>query len=341
MAKTQIETGDALTKKVWEEKLFRDAVKESYFSRFMGEGPDNIVQTKTQLEKEQGDKITFGLRKRLSGDGVTGTDILEGNEERLTWHDDSVTLEMYRHAVRDRGRLDRKRAVFSISDESKMALKDWGSEKIDQLCFDAITDSPTKTFYLNSSGLFTGTDTPATASGALDATNSKLTLDFLSGIKAWVKTGGNRQQTPLRPVKVDGKECYVFLTHPDSLYDLKVSSAWQQAAREAHERGKNNPLFKGAVGFWDGIIIHEHENIPLATDGGGGAVPYAKAVFMGAQSLVWAWGKREEVVQETFDYKNEIGHAWCMISKTKKPKFNSLDFGCVGAYVARTNISGI
>lgn len=346
MSKTAFATSNDLTKKAWEEKLFRDSVKEAYFSKFQGSGSDSIVQVKEQLTKDKGDKITFGLRMRLTGAGVTSGQILEGNEERLVTHSNSVTLEQYRHAVRDDGALSRQRAMFSISDEARSAIKDWMSEKVDQLAFDAVgvgagaTVDPSKIFYKTGSTTFLATGTPATAKSALHATDSKLTLSFISFIKAFAKTGGNRTYVPLRPVKVEGKEYYVLLVHPDALFDLKATSEYQQAQREAQERGKANPLFTGAAAIWDGVVIHEHENCAIAADGGGGSVAWTKAVFLGAQSLVWAWGQRPEVIQETFDYKNEEGYGISMIAGVAKSKFNSLDYGSLGVYLSRTNVAG-
>ena len=261
---------------------------------------------------------------RLSGAGVTSGQILEGNEERLVTHSNSVTLEQYRHAVRDDGALSRQRAMFSISDESRSAIKDWMSEKVDQLHFDALgigagaTVDPSKIFYKTGASTFLATGTAATAKAALHATNSLLTLNFISFMKAWAKTGGNRSYIPLRPVKVDGKEYYVLLVHPDALFDLKVSSEWQQAQREAQERGKSNPLFSGAAGVWDGVVIHEHENCAVATDGGGSTVAWTRAAFIGAQALCWAWGQRPEVIQESFDYQNEEGYGISMIAASRR-----------------------
>lgn len=329
MAETAFATDDPLTKKAWEEKLFRDTVKESYFKKFEGEGADAMLQVKTKLEKEKGDKITFGIRHRLTGDGVTGSATLEGNEEALSTADYSILLERYRHAVKDNGELSRQRAMFSIDAESVQALKDWGAEKIDALRFSALTASPTKSF-------FGGT---ATATAELTA-DDKLDTALISKIKTWAKTGGNRTQTPLRPVKIGGKKYFVLLVHPDSLYDLKQTAAFQQAMREAEVRGKENPLFNDAVAIWDGVIIHEHENMPIATNYGVGAdVAGAQCTLMGAQSLVWAWGKRPKVVHETFDYEEKNGYAWAITAKAGKPNFDSKDYGSVALFVARTRIS--
>ncbi len=71
MAHTSFSTNSPETKKHWEEKLFRDVVKTSFFSSYMKEGSDNIVQVVRQLEKGQGDNVKVGLRMRLSGAGVT------------------------------------------------------------------------------------------------------------------------------------------------------------------------------------------------------------------------------------------------------------------------------
>lgn len=336
MGKTTFSTSDALTKKLWDEKLFRDTVKESYFSRLMGEG--SIVAVKNELTKSKGDEITFGIRMRLSGAGVTDGQILEGAEESLTTYSDKVTLHQYRHAVRDNGALDRQRAMFSIDEESRSALADWGAEKIDQLAFDAILDSPTLIFYKTSAGSLS-TATASTAKTALTAADGKLTPAMVSYMKAYAKTGGGRTYVPLRPVKVNGKEHYVLLVHPDALYDLKIDPTYQQYLREAEVRGSENPLFKGSVAIIDGVVIHEHENCTIANDGGSGAVAWSKGVFMGQQALMWAWGQRVETVQKNFDYENEHGYAWGIIAGTNKPVFNSLDYGSFGVYLARTDIA--
>jgi N4-gp56 family major capsid protein len=342
MAKTSFDTSNALVKKAWEEKLFRDIEKETYFmGKFASSSGDTPVHVKTQLEKGQGDKITFGLRMRLAGAGVTGVGTLEGNEEALTTYDCSVSLQQYRHAVRDRGALDRQRAMFSIDDEAKAAIKTWGTEKIDKLCFDTLQASPTNTFYVHATNGLTRENSAATAAAdaGLTLAASKLTPALISQIKTWCKTGGARAVVPIRPIRVEGEDMYVLLVHPDAMYDLKINSDFMQARREAMERGKSNPLFKNATALWDGVIIHEHENVIIGVNAS--SVPYCQGIFMGAQALVWAWGERGEVVQKNFDYENEHGYAYGLIAGVAKSKFNSEDFGSVAVVTARTNISGI
>jgi len=340
MSKTSVATGTPLAKKVYVEKLFRDVVKNSFFSRFMSEKPDNMVYVKTDLEKGKGETLTFPLRMRATGDGVSGNQVLEGFEESLSFYDYSLTLNKYRHGIRDDGELTRQRTAFDMDVESEQAIKDWGEEKIDKLCFDAILANPSKVFYRDSSGNSTA-GSAATAKAALHATNSKLSLNFISFIKTWAKTGGNRQYIPLRPIRVEGKDTFILLVHSDVLYDLRTDSSFQQAMRDAQVRGDSNPLFADATAVWDNVIIYEHENCTIATDGGGSTVPWAKCVLLGAQALCWAWGRRPKLIKKTFDYENEKGIAWDVVCAAGKPQFNSIDYGSLGVYLSRTNVSGV
>lgn len=331
MSQTIFATGNALTKKAWEEKLFRDVVKESYFGRFMKASQDSPVQVVTQLKKQKGDKVNVGLRMRLTAPGVTSGQQLSGNEESLTTYDNSVSLEEYCHAVLTRGPLDEQRAMFSIDEESRTAIKDWMSEKIDKLCFDALFNTASHWFHRihGSSGAF-GIDTAVgDAATAAGGTSAIITPSFIQQLKVWAKTGGaNRTRVPLRPVRIDGKDHYVLLVHPDSLYTLKQdTSFWFAAMKDAQDRGKDNPIFTGASALYDGVVIHEHESVPYYSS------TIAKFALLGAQALLWAWGEEPHVVQEDKDYKRQKGYSIQMIAGVAKSTFNSLDYGSMAGVV--------
>jgi hypothetical protein len=68
----------ALSNKLWAKKLNVEALKETYFGKFMGEESDNMIQVKTELDKSAGDKVTIGLRVQMNGDGVTEGQTLDG-----------------------------------------------------------------------------------------------------------------------------------------------------------------------------------------------------------------------------------------------------------------------
>jgi N4-gp56 family major capsid protein len=343
MAFNNFATSDPLAKKAWDEELFRDVNKESFFAPLESTSGDNIVHVKTQLEKGRGDKITFPLRMRLTGEGVGEGQQLEGNEEALSLYNFDMSLSEYRHATKVERGISDLRVAFSITDEARQAIKDWGVEKIDKLKFDALFGgTPSKVFYrLAADGTTVANASEATAKAGINSTNSRLTADFLRELKTWARTNRAGGQVPLRPIKISGKDHYLFLCHDDALTDLKKDSKYESYVREAADRGKENPLFTGATAIIDGVVIRSHENCPVALDGGGASVPWTQAAFMGAQSLLWAWGKRPETIMDEKDYKKFLGYGIEFICKAARPVFNSKDYGSMRVYLARGNYSGI
>lgn len=346
MARTSFSTSNALTRKAWQEKLFRYSRQRAYFSKMMNLRTDGtvidkgkkggIIHVEEEFERNQGDRVTFGLRAPLTGDGVPANVTLEGNEESLSTYSHTLSLEERAHAVLDAGPLDRQRAMFSIDQESEDALADWVTEYIDKKCFGALAASPTRVFY--NDGSMKQTTSLATAKAA---TTGKLTLDFMSYVRTWASTGGNEAQPMLRPVIVDGEEYYIVLCHQDALYDLKALAAWQTAQRDARHRGKDNPIFRNATAIWDGCIVHAHRRSPIALDGGaGGVTPWNHAHFLGSQSLGWAWGARADIVMRTdIDWSRQHGYGTSLIYGVNKMKFNSLDYGCLSMVLTRSRIS--
>jgi N4-gp56 family major capsid protein len=313
--------------KLWSEDLYRDMIVEPFFAKMMG-GSSSIVHVKKDLEASKGDRIRFTLRKKLSGSGVTGDTTLRGNEEKLSTYTSDVELQVYRHAVSYDALLSNQRVAFALPEEVRSAVKDWAIEKVDEICGDAIIAAPTKVVY----------------SGSASATNNiadKITPAMISRAKAIATTGDHRTFIPIRPVKVDGGEYYVLLIHPDAGYDLRIDTTFAQANREAQVRGEKNPLFTGALGVWDNVIVKESERIQRFTNwGSGGTTVGQKAVFMGAQALVFGFGMdgRPQIVEDEFDYKSEKGVAIQIIAGVKKPTFDSKDYGSMGFYTAMTAI---
>lgn len=369
MARSSMPTTDALRMQAWEEDLFRDTAVNSYFlSKFAGEATNSFVEKGEQFENApnelmhvrtdmgakgrtkttKGDKMTFGLVPRIdpkTNQGVTSGQTLKGKEVALTQYSYDLELERYRQAVSAGGHMDWARSAYDMPKESRMALQTWGSEKMDLLCFQALEDAPTEIFYKTSDTgpTIAKTGTLATAKAALVADDSKITPAFLDWMKTWCRTGGGRAggKIPPRPIMIDGKPYYVFLTHPDANFDWGNDSTAMQAQREAEVRGKENPIFSGADYIWKGMVIHTHEFVTTGTDGGGASVPWTYGHVLGAQSLCVGFGERPSIVEETEDYEEDLFFAWRMTMKVDTPEFNNKRYGSVSTVISRTNISGV
>jgi len=326
---TAFATGDALTKKIWSEKTIRESIKDIFFAKFMGKGgymgqrengPDMnaIVMVKEELTKTNGDAITIPLRMSLTNDAVdTENANLEGNEEEMTFYDFTVTVQEKGNAVKAKNKMALKRPAFDLRSEFKDGLKQWLTEYIDIQSVIALSTSPTsgETVYGGS----------ATSTATID-TSDVMATTVISKAKRKA-----RLHTPkVPPVMIKGKPMYVMLEHDYQHKALKAESTWYQAQQYANVRGEDNPMFSGATGVWDGVIMHEYERIrTYATWGAGGATNGARALLLGAQALVHAWGQRPAWYEKLFDYERIPGVATDLIWKAAKTVFNSKDFGMI------------
>jgi N4-gp56 family major capsid protein len=344
MSKYSISTSNVLAGQIWEEELLKEMQIEEFFAPLSGK--DNIVEEKNELEKKKGDRVNFGFTSRLNGAGVTNDQPLEDNEERMVDYSDTVYLNLYRHAVRDEGEMHRQRPVFNVTETQRALLKTWGIEKIEELKFAAAFGAFQTTVY-NVSNVLTVAGSEAAARTAMNASNCKLTPQFLSQLRRYAMQGGTlsgvgagatRAFDPLEPVKINGKKYLVLLVSSEVTYDMQYDTTFYNATKDARERGIDNPLFKIADIIWDGVIVIGHERVATFDNGGGASVHYSRAVLMGKQAICWAWGSRVKMVEKSFDYEDEIGVALKFIAGCKKPSKNSKDYGSIGVFLASTKI---
>jgi N4-gp56 family major capsid protein len=304
--------------------------------RFIGSGETAMIQEMEDLKKDKGDDITFGLGMKLSGDGVTGDSELEGNEEAMTDYSENIIVDQLRHAVRLTGKMDEKTSAYEMRTSAKERLKIWWAERIDSELLWKLCGYTTKTF--------SNTPTAPAATRSIWANNAgadtSLTADEVMDTKCLTaaKQMAKMASPKIKPLRIDGKDTYVVIMHPYQYSDLKKDPVYKQEAREAGERGSNNPIFSGALKLYDGLIIHEHEYV-YAWNGGAASIPVARAVLCGQQAGVIAWGKEVEWVEKSFDYGNKWGISCGAIFGCLKPMFNSLDYGVVSIATAATTAS--
>jgi N4-gp56 family major capsid protein len=150
--------------------------------------------------------------------------------------------------------------------------------------------------------------------------------------------GGGVQEVPkISPVLVNGEKHFVLLMNPYQVYDVRTSTStgqWldiQKAAASAE--GRNSPIFKGGLGMYNGVVLHEHEALIRFSDyGSGGNVNACRALFMGTQAAVCAFGSpgsglRFDWNEESRDNGNQAVITTASIFGIKKVTFNSKDFG--------------
>jgi N4-gp56 family major capsid protein len=320
-----------LRAELWRKQLMADARDLLFMQRFIGSSEQSMIQELTDLKKGKGDKINFGLGMKLSGSGVSGDSELEGNEEVMVDYEEDVSIDQIRNAVRLTGEMDEQKNCYNMRDSAKNRLADWIAERIDQEIMDKLCGKTTSTF--------ANTPTAAAATRSIWAGGQSSTGDVTTAMKMDTKVLDAAKQMAklasprIRPLRINGKEHYVAILHPYDATNLRQDSVWNQAQREAGVRGNDNPIFSGALGIYNGIIVHEHEYVYRTNDGDTSAY-VARNVLCGQQAGVIAWGKPVSWQEKSFDYGNKQGFSCGAIFGCLKPIFNSLDYGVVTMFAA-------
>jgi len=319
----------------WAKELQSEVSKGVYFSKFMGEGPGSAIHVK-QMEEGKGKDVTFGLVSQLSGSAITGDSSLEGNEQSLSTFSNTVSTNQKRLAVRDTGKFANSKVLYDFRSTSLDLLKTQYSELIDADIFSALSaTSGTHAYYRADAALSVyATSDPKAAL----ATNDSITLADISAMKTLAQIGGSANYR-MRPIRVDGNDYYVLVLHPEVAYDLFELEAFQKIQREAQQRGDSNPLFKGALGIYNGVVIHAHEGVNTFDNGGGAAVKGARNLFMGAQAACFAESSDMMWVEKTFDYGNQLGISAAKIYGVDISDYNSKDYGVIQYVTDRTDLS--
>lgn len=345
MAATSFATGDALAVKLWSKKVAVEALKQTWVYKFMGRDDNSVIQIFDDTTKSPGDRIRVPLRRLLSGDGVASDNTLEGNEERINYFNDDVFIQQLRHAVREGGRFTRQLVPFDIREHARLSLQDWWSDRIDtwffnQLCGNAgqtdlrYTGNQTAVASDSDHVIFAGQAT--TDASLSNSATYKFTLTLLDVAVEKAKT----LAVPIRPIMIGGEEKYVAFLHHNQVTDLRTNTStgqWLDIQKAAMQGGNvsKNPIYTGALGEYNGVVLHASNRIPGFSAGNALTANSGRiAAFCGAQAVAMAFGRengpeRFQWVEDYFDYENQFGVAAGCIAGMKKLIFNGSDFGVI------------
>ncbi len=315
------------------------------------------IQILTDLESDAGEQISYDLLAELRMAPVEGEEILEGKEEAQRFYTDTIYIDQARCGVNTGGRMTRKRTLHDLREKAKRQQSQWWARLMDELLFIYLSGArginPNFLLPIGYTGrannplsaptanhVLYGGD--ATAFNNLDA-NDKFDLRLIdrAKTKADAQGGGATGIPVLQPCKIDGAETFVCVMHTFQEDDLRSNTntgQWldiQKAAAAAE--GRNNPMFKGSLGMYRGVILHSHRNVIRFNNAGAGAnVEAARALFLGAQAAVVAFGSpgtnlRFDWHEETRDNGDKVVITTSSIFGVKKVTWNidgiNNDFG--------------
>ena len=313
--RNQVNIPTALVPKVWAKKVWHEGLKESYFDKFTALDGSNVVHKNKDLENVKGDSVVFGLMMNLTGSGVEGNrQKLAGAEDNLNIYDFTVQTQLVRNAV-SRFEADDQRSQYDMLKEIKSALKQWLADWLDDRLIQKLTSNNTsgETMYASAGG----TQASITA-------NDKLTTTIISRAKRKAMMHAPKMQ----PIKVDGMDKYIMLVSPWAAKDLKDDAKWLAAQQNANIRGSKNPIFTGALGEYDGVILYEYERIVNNKTGASGA-NVCHNLLLGKQAACFAVARPAKHIEQTDDYGNIAGNGIAFYGAVEKTQFANKDYGVI------------
>lgn len=345
---------DGLRVQQWDDKFFREYVRDNKFAPYMGTNEAAIIQMKENLTKTVGDSLTFQMIGRLSGAGVRGANSLRGNEEAMNNRSQRVFVELVRNGVSVDTKVEQIKTDIDLRNAGRALLKDWALETLRNDVIQAmlsingtafnLADATARNTWLtnNADRVLFGRTRSNLVSGnhASSLTNIAVGQTMTAGVVSLLKRIAKTASPRIRPIRTKGdEEWYIYFANPLVFRDLKNDTTMLTSNREAWVRGADNPIFTDGDLIYDGVIIKEIEDIPAFPGlGAGGTVQVAPGFLCGAQAVGVAVAQRTRSVEdEPQDYGRILGIGIEEIRGVQKLRFgtgandtdSTKDFGIV------------
>lgn len=353
MSTTNFNSASPHAVKLWSRKLFADTVKSTIYGQLLGTSDRSVIQIKDETSKGEGDRVRFAIRKLPEGIGVQDDETLEGNEEGLEFSYFDLNLGEKRHAVKVDLNLSAQRTMFNVRQEAKDALGEWCEEYLDTSFIEYITGIGKGSGYTNGAGASPLTNGskyhPSAALGgnAFDAystdrivyggtatamanitANDKMSLAVVDKLIERAKLAS----PTMRMASFGGKKCWVLILHPYQVSAIRANTStgqWLDIQKALTQGGGKGQLFEEGLGMYRDVLFVESTRIPTYLAGAGSAIPCARAVLLGAQAGVTAYGREASksdfgklaLAEKTFDYGKRWGTAATFIWGMRRTKF--------------------
>lgn len=369
----------------WSKADFKAAFEKNPLLPFMGTSEDAIIQINGDFKKIQGDKITFALRALLTSDGQGDDGSYSGNGEAMTFYDMSVQLHERGNSVPLNGNMTEQSAYAKLRAKAMAALREWSgmvdgsdliaslsglvsknhvagcrtganatdasSAQIETVNQTSLTKGATATRWFGGGQNSSGTIERVATDALIDSESLNLfgtdVIEYVHRMATKTVDSSGNAVTPLRPVMIKGGSYYLMLIDQYQKKQLQNDTKWKNATQNALPRSvKDNWIFSGADGIWDGVVIKTVDKLHRRTGAGGITAPeyfdttsdvcnsgktVARALFLGCQAACLAWGKmpvwKTGYSDPPHNTKYEVHTD--KIYGVKKSVFNSIDFGCI------------
>ena len=293
---TRISHNNKLSLRDWDKKVFISARKRTFWDKLRGIDTSNGKAQKMVEDYEKRGKSlmtdsnafmesrTLGANEgteeifklQVIGDyaddsnWVMNDNLLEDHEKNLEFADQSVVYDIHKFGVNRGGSKTKVETDIDLVSAMHTQVSISTAERLDFIRF----KKARLTAYTNTATL-TGSTMAERIGNLVDMAQTGKGIDKI-----------------IKPVKIGSEDYYVLGL---SVADARVwrnSAEYQLAQREANERSAKNPIFTGALGIYENVIIMKHQDFEDS-----------KSILLGGQALLELWGgKRVQQIVGTSKY---------------------------------------
>jgi hypothetical protein len=350
MAETRVNAN--LSPTIWDDTFNTEFYQTNPFSNYAGTENNNPIVMKEDFKAQRGNGITFEFITNLDRGTIFDRQPLRGHEDVLGEYGDKISWRMRKKGI-SLHEVDRDLAAIDLRAASRGALKAWADEDVKFETIDRLGDVGTncdvpfadaatadknawvtaqQDRVLFGASRLNYSTTFATAAATVDNTADKLTTGAISMLKRIALTAKPRI-TPIRVEQRTNRRFFVAFAHPYVFRDFVNSINPVQSVVSVIER--NEGIFLGGDREYDGVVIHEVDDMPVYTGIGNGGIDISPVYLMGSEALGWAVKQRYASREQTDDYDQVLGLG--MVGKwgMKKLCYNATVGGTNSAYLSK------
>jgi N4-gp56 family major capsid protein len=287
-------THTALVPQRWSKKDFIFAYEKNPLLPYIGASDGKIIQVDKDFLKEQGDKLTFGLRRLLAEDGQGKDGTYSGNSEAMLFDDFSVQIHERGHSTALNGNYTEQAAYTKLRPKGQQAIREWvgmvqaadiisalsglqtknhlvgketganatdaSSAQITTVNQVALTKSATATRWFGGGQTQAGVIERVATDALIDSTSTNLfgtdVIEYVHRMATRTTDGSGNAVSPIRPIYIEGEPYYLMLIDRMSKKALLADTKWKNATLNALPRSvRQNWIFTGADGVWNGVVV--------------------------------------------------------------------------------------
>jgi N4-gp56 family major capsid protein len=323
MAETR--ANSSLTPQVWDEDFTTEFYQTNPFAMYAGTSENNVIRMKEDFASKRGNGITFEFITNLKRGVILDRQPLRGHEDALGEYGDKVFWHMRKKGISIH-EYDGDLAGIDLRKAARGNLKTWADEDVKWETIDRLGDVGTNCDVPYATAAAADKNTWDTnnadrilygvarsnrvagnhAAGLLnvDSTNDKLSRNVVSLMKRMALQASPR----VTPIRVEGKNnrrYYVMFAHPYAFRDFKTDTDGIQSVVSVIER--NEGIFLGGDREYDGVIVHEVDDMPIITGAGAGGIDIAPVYLVGQEAIGWAIKQRYRSRTQEDDYQQVTG----------------------------------